>query len=334
MRKFKKTPLYLFLFFLLLPYGLNAEKIGLLPFKPVGFESNITEAIYQLMESELSSYGHTVIPPDKIEEKLGKTVECHNKQCAAEIGVQMGLKKIIFGSLTKIGEKYIVSAIVVESKSGEILFSDKVTSKTAEDLDVCLSRLVKSIEEGKEVEKTAEVGKIMEEEIEKVSKRKKAFFSYGVGFGIGTLAIGYGDAHGDIINYYVIKAWYETPKFAAEVNSNMGNFLGLGTETSELSLGIALLYLFSTADISPYLGAGPALKSVSTGFFDLNYVLALELMGGLVVFRTYDFRLVIDGRLSTSFNEIEGVDGPHSTLSVSINLLYSGKGPGRGCFGF
>lgn len=334
MKKLKRILLYIVLLFSLLPAILNAEDIGLLPFKPVGIERNISEAIYQLLESELSSYGHTVVPPEKIEEKLGKTVECYNKECAAEIGTQMGLEKVIFGSLTKIGEKYIVSAAVVESQIGEIVFSDKVTSKTPEDLDVCLSRLVKSIEEGKEVEKTVEVGKVTEEEIEKVSKRKKAFFSWGTGLGIGTLAIGYGDAHGDIVYHWAAKAWYETPKFAAEVNTNMGNLLRFGEETSEWSLGIAVLYFFSTKDFSPYLGAGPAYKGISTGYFDIDNGIALELIGGLVAFRTYDFRLVLEGRLSTLFSEIEGVDGPHSTLSLGISVLYSGKRPGGGCIGF
>jgi hypothetical protein len=334
MKKFKRIQIYFLLLFLFLSGNLKAEDIGLLPFKLAGIESNITEAIYQLLKSELSSYGHTVTSPDKIEEKLGERVECDNKKCAAEIGIQMGLDKVIFGAVTKLGEKYIVSAVVVESQTGEIVFSDKVTSATPEDLDVCLSRLVKSIEEGKEVEKTVEVGKITEEEIEKGAKRKKAFFSWGGGIGIGTLAIGYGDAQGDIINYYIGKAWYETPKFAAEVNSNMGNFLGLGfeDETKEWSFGIALLYFFSTADFSPYLGAGPALKSISTNYFDYDYGLALELIGGLVVFRTYDFRVVIDGRLSTFFNDIEGIDGPHSTLSLGVSVLYSGRRPGGGCF--
>jgi hypothetical protein len=332
MQKIKKISSIL-VFFLFLSSGLNAEEVGLLRFKAVGVESDMMVAISELLESELASYGYTVVTQDKIEENLGKEVECQNKTCAAEIGTQMGLTKVIFGSVTKLGEKYIVSAVVVESQTGEITFSDKVTSKTPEDLDVCISRLVKAIVEGKEVGETVEIGKITEEEVVKDEKRKKSFFSWGGGFGIGTLAIGYGGAHGDIINYYVVKAWYETPKFAAEVNSNMGNFLGLGEETRELSVGIALLYFFNTTDFSPYLGAGPALKNISTGFFEYDVGIALEIIGGLVVFRTYDFRFVLESRLSTLFNEIEGVNGPHSTLSLGISVLYSGRRPGGGCLG-
>jgi hypothetical protein len=332
MKKFKKIKFYLVSFFLLLPCILNAEKIGLLPFKQVGIESNIIEAIYQLMESELSSYGHIVIPPDKIAENIGEDIECYNKQCAAEIGIQMGLERVIFGSLTKIGEKYIVSAIVVESQSGEILFSDKVTSQTAEDLDVCVFRLVKSIQYGKDVEKTAEVGKITEEEMETGVKRKKAFFASGLGFGMGMPVMGYGDPTDNTINYYGFKTWYETPRLAAEVDWYLGTS-GIEINLNEWALGISLIYFFTTTDFSPYLSLGVARKSITVGYFDYTSGLALETGGGIVVFRTYDFRLVIDGRLSTSFNTIGDLDGPHSALKIGINLLYK-KEKGGSCFGF
>jgi len=329
--------LYLLSFSLFLPANLNAESIGLLRFKPLGIESNITEAIYQLLESELISYGHMVISQEKIDEELGRKVECYNKQCAAETGIQMGLEKIIFGSLTKIGEKYIVLANVVESKSGEIVFSDKVTSKTAEDLDVCISRLAKSIEYGKEVEKTAEVGKITEEEMEIGAKRKKAFFASGPGFGMGIPVVGYGDASNNVINYYGFKTWYETPKFAAEVDWYFGSSGAVDFDLNEWSLGISLIYFFTTTDFSPYLSLGVERKSISVDYFEYTSGLALQAGGGLVIFRTYDFRLVLDGRFSTSLFGVGEAEGPHCAMRIGVNLLYKkdkGGGCSGGCVGF
>jgi len=337
MNKIRHIWLYLLSFSLFSPANLNAESIGLLRFKPLGIESNITEAIYQLLESELISYGHMVISQEKIDEELGRKVECYNKQCAAETGIQMGLEKIIFGSLTKIGEKYIVSANVVESKSGEIVFSDKVTSKTAEDLDVCISRLAKSIEYGKEVEKTAEVGKITEEEMEIGAKRKKAFFASGPGFGMGIPVAGYGDASNNVINYYGFKTWYETPKFAAEVDWYFGSSGAIDFDLNEWSLGISLIYFLTTIDFSPYLSLGVERKSITIDYFDYTSGLALQAGGGLVIFRTYDFRLVLDGRFSTSLFDIGGAEGPHCAMKIGVNLLYKkdkGGGCSGGCVGF
>ena len=333
MNKFKKSVLFLSLFFIILPVSLNAKNIGILPLKTVGIEDNIIEAVHQLIGSELSTYGYTVLLPDEIEENLGREIECYNKSCAAAIGNQMGLEKVMFGSVTKIGKKYIVSSVVIESQSGNIVFSDKVTSQTAEDLDVCISRLAKSMEYGKEVEKTVEVGKIMESEIEIGAKRKKAFFASGVGFGMGMPVTGYDDIDGTL-NYYEWKGWYETPKFAAEVAWYWGSEIG-DSDISEWALGISFLYFFNTTDFSPFLSLGLARKSITTLYYlDYSDGIALEAGAGLVVFRTYDFRLVLDGRLSTSFVDIGESEGPHSTLKIGINLLYKREKGGGCCLGF
>ena len=333
MNKIKHFRFCFLLSFLLISTNIKAERIGILPLKQAGIESSITEAIYQLIESELISYGHTTVPPDKIEETLGKEIKCYNKECASEIVIKMGLGKIIFGSITKIGEKYIISANVVESGSGQIVFSDKVTSKTAEDLDVCISRLVKSIEYGKEVEKTAEVGKITEEEMEIEVKRKKAFFASGVGFGMGIPVAGYGNVSDEVINYYGFKTWYETPKLATELEWYLGYSAGpLDLDLNEWSLGISLIYFFTTTDFSPYLSMGVERKSIAIELSDYSSGLALQAGGGLVVFRTYDFRLVIDGKLSTSFFDVGAAEGPHSSIRIGVNLLYR-KDEGGGCSG-
>jgi hypothetical protein len=331
MKRVKNAVLFLLPLFLLLPVSLNAKNIGVLPFKPVGIESNITDAVYQLMGSELSSYGYTVLLPDEIEENLSRKIECYNKECAAEIGTQMGLEKVIFGSLTKIGEKHIISAVVVESKSGKIVFSDKATAQTVEDLDVCISRLAKSIEHGKEVEKTAEVGKITEEEIETGAKRKKAFFSSGLGFGMGMPVTGYGDEDNGTINYFEWKGWYETPKFAAEVAWYFGSGTG-DSEIAEWALGISLLYFFNTTDFSPFINVGLSRKSIMFGSFDYSDGIALEAGAGMVIFRTYDFRLVLDGKVSTSFLDVGEAEGPHSALKIGISVLYKSE-KGGGCLG-
>jgi hypothetical protein len=330
MSQFKKSVLFLLPLFLILPVSLNAKNIGILPLKTVGIEDNIIEAVHQLMGSELSSYGYTVLLPDEIEEKAGEKIECYNKECATDIGNQVGLEKVIFGSVTKIGEKYIVSAVVVESQSGNIVFSDKVTSQTAEDLDVCISRLAKSIEHGKEVEKTVEVGKIMESEVEMGAKRKKAFFSSGFGFGMGMPLMGYGDADYGTLSYYEWKGWYETPKFAAELAWYWGSEFG-ASNINEWAVGISFLYFFNTTDFSPFLSVGLARKSIAVNDYSDGF--ALEAGGGMVIFRTYDFRLIFDGKFSTSFIDAGGTEGPHSIIKIGISLLYKREKGGGCCLG-
>jgi len=147
MKKVKRvvySSLVLFLFF---PSILCAEEIGILPFRTNGVEMYITEAFYDLLEFELDYYDHEVISPYEIERYLGSSVVCYNKDYAVDYGRSLGIEKVIFGSITKLGSKYIISATVVNSRTGEIFLTDKKTLYSEEGLDEYVYRLVDSIEE-------------------------------------------------------------------------------------------------------------------------------------------------------------------------------------------
>ena len=133
--------------FLFLPGNLRAEEIGILPFKTTYVESYIEDAFYDLLESELNYYDHNVVSPYEIEYYIRGRVVCYNKDYAADYGSSLGLEKVIFGSITKLGEKYIISATVVKSRTGEVLLRDKITLESEEYLDAYVYSLAESIEE-------------------------------------------------------------------------------------------------------------------------------------------------------------------------------------------
>jgi len=147
MKKVKWVVFNSLLVFLFLPGYLSAEEIGILPFRTIGVEGYITEAFYDLLESELDYYNHKVVSPYETEDYLGRRVVCYNKDYAADYGSSLGLEKVIFGSITRSGEKYIISAVVVKSRTGEVLLREKITAENEEYLEDCLYRLAESIEE-------------------------------------------------------------------------------------------------------------------------------------------------------------------------------------------
>ncbi|MEJ2567801.1 MAG: hypothetical protein P8Z50_02835, partial [candidate division WOR-3 bacterium] len=101
---------------------------------------------------------------------------------------------------------------------------------------------------------------------------------------------------------------------------------GAGSEAEQMSF-------LRHEKIYPFLSVGLARKSIALDYFDYSDGLALEAGAGIVVFRTYDFRLVLDGRLSTSFVDLEESSGPHSILKIGINLLYKREKGGGCCLG-
>jgi hypothetical protein len=147
MKKVKWIVFNSLVLFLFLPGILSAEEIGILPFRTIGVESYIEDDLYDLLESELDYFDHKVVSPYEIEHYLGRRVICYNKDYAADYGSSLGLEKVIFGSITRIGEKYVISVEVVKSRTGEVLFYDKTTLENEEYLDDYAYSLAEAIEE-------------------------------------------------------------------------------------------------------------------------------------------------------------------------------------------
>lgn len=332
--------LFLFFLLLLIPLTLNAQKVGLLPFKSAGVYSSIATGVTDLLSGDLENYGMSVVSPAEMERVVGKELECYDKECAAEAGFKARLEKVIFGSITKLGEKYVIKASMVSVATRTITFSERVSAASAEDIEIAVSRLAKAIATGKRVEETAEIGKITEEEVYRGKRRKKAFLSTGLGFGMTFPFGGYADAGN--LQTWEGRTWYETPRAAGELYyaySFSSNFADPFDTTStarvfETTLGISLLYFFSPGDISPYAGGGLYYKSlmIDSPTEALGYEMGIgfEGGGGIVVFRTYDFRLLLDVRYTIDLNDYGVYEGPHHGLKASVNILYKGFG---GCCG-
>ena len=147
MKKVKLVAVSSLVLFLFLPGILSAEEIGILPFRTTGVESYVEDAFYEFLEDELNYYDHRVVSPYEIEHYLGRRVVAYNKDYAADYGTSLGLEKVIFGSMTRYGDEYIISVTVVRSRTGEVLLWDKIDLESEEHLDAYVYSLAESIEE-------------------------------------------------------------------------------------------------------------------------------------------------------------------------------------------
>ncbi|MCK4576326.1 hypothetical protein KAU34_07955 [candidate division WOR-3 bacterium] len=323
----------------ILPFLLYAEKIAVLDFKTIGVDPSLAEATTALLRTDLASYKNlTVIEKSVMEGIPGVKLECENKKCAADIGSRINADKVVYGTISKLGEKYIISAFVVKVSSKSIVFQDRITATSAEDLDITSKRLAKSIATGKKVAKTAEIGAITEEET-KEPRRRTSFYTGGIKFGWG-LPLG-GDSYGGVnslISYDAI-GWYETPNFMVELmfgisRSSGYTFFDTTVSASEFYPEISIFYLLSKGDFCPFVGGGMGMRflTIEKDFFDMETATALgiNLGGGIILFRTYDFRIVLDGRYSINFADLPTYGGPHSLLKISFGVTYRSTGGGCG----
>ncbi|MEO0127683.1 MAG: hypothetical protein ABIL44_08050 [candidate division WOR-3 bacterium] len=330
----------------ILPIMMYGAKVGVLHLKSVGVSPETAEAVAGLLANELSSLGHRVLNTDAMDGAAGEVIQCYEAGCAAEVGFKAQVERVIFGSVSRFGEKYMVQVSVVNVSTREVVWSGSLAAKSAEDLDTVVKRIAKAIHEGKKVETGAEVGLITEQEETQEGKRKEAFYATGANFVYGLPVHGYADAS-SVIGFNWVN-WYETSKFAIEFNGGYIwslNAMTTGQITEEPSIvdygaNISFFYLFSKGDFCPYagVGLGPRFIAMEAGNqgFGANFGMGFNLGGGLVVLRTYDFHIIIDGRYAINTANIPNYTGPHGALLLSIGVIYKPKhkhGCGSGCMG-
>lgn len=342
--------LFLIIICIMLPYLLTAETIAVLDFKPIGVDFALVEATATLLRSDIASYKEfTLIEKDKVEQIIGGATDCADKDCAAEIGDKVNAEKVVYGTMSKLGEKYVIAASVIEVATKKLVLQDRVSAASAEDLDVVSKRLAKSIVTGKPIEKTAEIGTVTEEE-EKEPRRRTTFYTGGGKFGWG---MPLGDSYGGVNSLMVFDAmfWYETPKFLVEIQfellttptASIADQSDTTVHAMEFSLpDISLYYLFTKSDFCPYAGGGVGFKQLlmyreAPGWDDEAETapgMGLNAGAGIIAFRTYDFRLMLGLRYGINFASPVGYEGPHQSIQFTIGFTYRSSGCGGGFGGF
>ncbi|HEC79228.1 MAG TPA: hypothetical protein ENI34_08830 [candidate division WOR-3 bacterium] len=328
-----------------IPIAMFAAEVGVLNFKAGVMEKETAQAIAALIASELTSYGHNVKNPDAMNAAVGEEIKCYESGCAAEVGFKAGVERVIFGSVSKFGEKYIVQASVVKVATRQTIWSGSLSAATAEELDIVAKRIAKAIAEGKKVEAGVEIGTITEEERTLEARRKKSFYATGGNFGYTLPLGGYADAT-SLMGFTWIN-WYETPNFAVAFNGIYHWSLGAATweqnESVVIEYGgdICFYYMFSKSDISPYLGGGvgPRFLMLTAGFYSsgANFGMSFNGGGGIVLLRTYDFHVIADARYIINIADLPDFQGPHHGFDFGLGVVYrprkkQGCG-GGGCMG-
>jgi hypothetical protein len=314
--------------------------------QPIGVDESTVMATAQLLRNDLAGTGKfMVVEEGEMRRVLGQMLECFDSQCAAQNGKQLGADKAVIGSLSRLGEKIIVELRIVNVATAQVEYSDRMASTTVEDLDTVIQRMANAVASGKPVEKTAEVGLIVQEEA-KEPLRRKNFFTVGgkIGYLFPT-GNSWGEADRLLCLDWVSR--YETPTFFVE--SLVGYRLGYRYQVNEengafdVPIEFSVFYLPSKSDFSPYFGGGLGIHWIAAKRWDengnhandederwTNNGLALNLGGGLMGVRTYDFRIVVDLRYSIVFTEL-GDQSQHQGIALTFGITSQRGDDKRGC---
>jgi TolB-like protein len=295
------------------------ERLAVLPLAGSGVDASTQETTHMLLVSEISKLKkYEVISKTEIEALVGER-GCSESACAIEIGKQANAAKVVFGSLNKLGEKIILQYNLVDVSTGETLLSDDLSAMRVEDLDQVVKRVAVSIVQQIPVAKTVEVGLVTEQESQE-AKTRKANSSWGIAFGYLYPEKGYDGKQRIFV--WDFRSFYEMRHIAVDA------VLGL---RQGFALNVGFVYLPSRKDFSPFVGAGVGFHAVShKQVYDGSYYNGQQekpsdgfeflIKGGLLAFRTYDFRVIAGVEYSITLNDYDD-----RAIVLTLGIMRGGK---------
>jgi hypothetical protein len=312
-----KTGFLLVTFISFLAIGPATAAELIVPFPLAGVDSATQKTINDLFLESYQTFSPSVtsVPSDSL--------RCPDKACAVSAASARGADEVVYGVARKLGSKWVVSAFRVKTADQSVLASAKLDSKSIEDFEYVMRRIAEALARKKTIEDVATIENVTETEMDDSRHRRRTgFYAFGIQCGLlfpvtkgsyvntKTTTMVYdpltGTYHDSTYNEQLKQVvttdlvnWFELPKNLAlewDIHSGWG---------AELGTHFSLLKLFSEGDYAPYLGGGPGIEYVYAGRQDgqRNTGFALNGRGGILLFRTYDFRVFSNATYKVVFNQ-------------------------------
>jgi hypothetical protein len=307
---------------LALPGTAAAEVLGdrwtLLELGRVGEVDGAAIATFrELLRSDLAA-----AEPDAHFVQSSEDAPCGDAACAAAAGRRLGVARVVYGSVSTLGRKLIVTLEVADVSAGRVVARDRMTIDRVEDLEPAAARLARALSAGVTTAQTAELGNITENE-SRTPTRREGESGLAVHLARWQPFTGYGDTSGGIeigLGY-----WYETGAFAIEPRIGYRFDDGANDfDFHEIPIDVSALAILSKSDIAPYVGGGAGLhwlqaswevSSRTDGFlvttsretvWDSAWAFGVHGRAGVLFFRTYSVRLGLDVQYDLLTTKIAG----------------------------
>lgn len=313
----------LLLFLLLLSVEAGATTL-VLPLRTTGVSDTTAAVVRELLAGELESREFLVARPAEIGGLPEGADACDDAGCAEALARQRGASLVVYGSLSRLGEKIIVRVRALRVGEAGPFYQDQLSAQTEEDLDAVMRRVADGIVAGRANSDRATVDTVTLEETEKPRRREGRS---GIGLRAGSIFPD-GDSYGgERLTSLRIAYKFETRDFLIESTALLGMAWG-GESTEWTPLDVFAARIFGRGDAAIYLGGGLGLRSLKVkreipcasedpyycyGGVRLVEQTATTLSAdagiGVILFRTYSYQILCDVRYHYVFEDFEKVEG-------------------------
>jgi hypothetical protein len=298
----------------------------ILPFRTVGVSDTTATVARDLLADELESRGVSTLGRGEALKLPSGPQGCDEVDCATALARERRASQVVFGSLSRLGDKIIVRARALRVGDAAPYYSDQLSALTEEDLDTVMRRVAEGIAAGRANSERATIESVTQTEAEKPRRREGRS---GIGLRAGAIFPD-GDSYGgERLTSLRLVYKFEGSNFLIESTALLGIAWG-GGSVEWMPLDVFAGRMFGKGDVSGYLGGGLGIRSVrvereTTCSYtpcyeepDCSYpceesesatTLSVDVGGGLIAFRTYSYQLVIDLRYHYVFEGFDKVGG-------------------------
>ena len=314
------------------PHAAHAQpdsRMLVLPFRSVGVSDATAHVSRELLMGSLGDMGLEVVADDSAGAPLPQGAEaCSEPACAASLGRDHGVSRVVYGSLSQLGGKIIARLSVVRVGEAAPYYRDQLTSASEEDLDRVMRRFAEGIASGRPNSDRASVESVTQAETltpPRRATRRGAGIRAGFLFPTGN-SFGGADR---LTNLHAVYR-YELDNVQIETSTILGFSWGDGNLDWTL-VDVSVSRLFGTQDFTTYLGAGLGVHSVTVDRRELvtytypgvppyTYTYqeshqqtetapTIDLIAGIMALRTYDLSLNLELRFHYVFANFDAVGG-------------------------
>ncbi len=295
----------------------TTPKLVVFQLEPIGSEARISQVVTLVIKEAFArTQKYALID-------LPETVRCYRPAPACSVGRELGADKVLIGSLMQLGNKYTISFQLLNVADGRVESSDRISTTQVEEMDVVADRIVSAVVENRPIEKTVEVGKVVESEVPAFKTREpRGFLTMRTGYVYQSYSPN--SPHRALTLEGSVA--YELKEVMAE--AAVGG--SIGGDGGGLHFDLLVHKLFSKGDISPFLGGGVGVHWIvsESDYGESGDGPAVLLSGGIMAFRTYGFRIMANGRAGVTFTSGNDL-GAVPEYGLTIGLASPGLGTGR-----
>lgn len=314
---------------LAVPNAAWAEAWSVLPFGARGVDLDTTATFRDLLVAELGGKTRAnFVDTDDV---------CTDVPCAMEVGRALGVHVVVYGRLSRLGENIVVTSAAVDVEEGETLSQLRMSVDRVEDLEKVAARMASAIVEGEDVQETAELGAITDEEAEPDTRREG---DSGLALRVGGV-MPFGDALTSGFGIlFDVGYWYEARDFSIEPY-----FRYRGAASSDdderydgVNFDVAANYILLRGDFAPFVGLGGGLRwlnesrripvDIGTSLSKIDDLEEDAGWGpgafarlGVLLFRTYTMRMALTAQYDATFIELHD-DSVAQAVDFAISVIF------------